>query len=116
MLSTVAKRTAGEFFAAVERALTEQPVPAAAAKPGVTAGPEAAAGPGTVSAAPAATGTGWAGAGAAPTGVGAVYAVPAAERAAGPVAAAMTAAFVAGGVIALGGVAVGYVMGRRSRR
>ncbi|MGI8333928.1 SRPBCC family protein [Actinomadura scrupuli] len=110
MLSTVAKRTAGEFFAAVERALTEQPIPAEA---GVSAGPQAPVGPGTVSAPPAATGA----VAAAPAGMGTVYAAPAAERAAGPAAAAaMTAAFVAGGVIALGGVAVGYLMGRRARR
>jgi carbon monoxide dehydrogenase subunit G len=118
MLSTVAKRTAEEFFAAVERALTERPVPVASAAPvtgtapATLAPPASAAGPAAAPDVQAGMGTAYA----APAGVGTVYAAPAAERATGPVAWAMTAAFAAGGFIALGGVAVGYAMGRRSRR
>jgi carbon monoxide dehydrogenase subunit G len=96
MLSTVAKRTAGEFFAAVERALIEQPAPESA--------------PATVIAAPTRLE-----APAPAGGAGTVYAAPAAEGT-GSVARAMTAAFAAGGLVALGGVALGYLMGRRARR
>ncbi|RFS85874.1 carbon monoxide dehydrogenase [Actinomadura spongiicola] len=82
MLGSVAKRTAGQFFAAVERDLTA-PAPAPAlAEP-------APAGAGT----PAHTG------GAAPA-----------------VAWPMVIAFGSGGLVALVGVALGYLLGRRSRR
>jgi carbon monoxide dehydrogenase subunit G len=85
MLGTVAKRTAGEFFAAVEQALTERTAgaPTSAAPPSPVVEP------------------------------GMVYAAP--ERperfASQPV-----AAFGAGGVVALAGVVIGYLIGRRSRR
>lgn len=91
MLGSVAKRTAGEFFAAVERDLTA-PAPAAA--------PAAAPAPAEV---PAGTGTVYAGRAAA---------APERASAAWP----MTAAFGAGGAVALAGVALGYLLGRRARR
>lgn len=88
MLGSVAKRTAGDFFAAVERDLTAP----------------ASAGPGLAEAA-------------APAGTGTVYpgrAATAPERA--PSAAwPMAVAFGSGGLVALAGVAVGYLLGRRSR-
>lgn len=88
MLGSVAKRTAGEFFAAVERDLTA-PAPAAAAP----APAEVPAGTGTVYA-------------------GRAAAAPERASAAWP----MTAAFGAGGAVALAGVALGYLLGRRARR
>jgi carbon monoxide dehydrogenase subunit G len=105
MLSTVAKRTAGEFFAAVERALTEQPVPEPipAQAAGTAAGPDVLAGPDVPVGLQAPVGR-----------VGTVYAAPASEGT-GAVAWPMTAAFAAGGCVALGGVALGYLMGRRAR-
>ncbi|MBO2452390.1 carbon monoxide dehydrogenase subunit G [Actinomadura barringtoniae] len=81
MLGGVAKKTAGEFFAAVERALTE-PVAAGEAAPGVPA----------------------------PAEVGQVFAAPERRRVAVEGA---SAAFVLGGAVALAGVALGYVLGRR---
>ncbi|MFG2086176.1 MULTISPECIES: carbon monoxide dehydrogenase subunit G [unclassified Spirillospora] len=99
MLGSVAKRTAGEFFAAVERdlaALASAPV-STPAEP-EPAGPRA---PGVPAAAGAA---------------GAVYAGRAAaepERAS--VAWPMAVAFGSGGAVALAGVALGYLLGRRSR-
>ncbi|MFE9101497.1 SRPBCC family protein [Actinomadura geliboluensis] len=88
MLGSVAKRTAGEFFAAVERDLTAPPAPAAAPVPAEV---------------PAGTGTVYAGRAAA---------APERASAAWP----MTAAFGAGGAVALAGVALGYLLGRRARR
>ncbi|TDD71474.1 carbon monoxide dehydrogenase [Actinomadura darangshiensis] len=85
MLGSVAKRTAGEFFAAVERDLTAAP----AAEPAPAAAPPAS---GAVYA-------------------GRAAAVP--ERA--PAALPMAAAFVTGGAVALAGAALGYLLGRRSR-
>jgi uncharacterized protein len=79
MLGTVARRTAGEFFAAVEQALS--PAPEAVPAPAQTRMPE-------------------------------VYAAP--GRQAPDV--SPLAAFGAGGAVALAGVLVGYLMGRRSRR
>ncbi|XRQ02881.1 SRPBCC family protein [Actinomadura welshii] len=91
MLGSVAKRTAGEFFAAVERDLTT-PAPAPAPAPA----PEPA---------PGAT-----------TGTGAVYAGRAAAEPERPsVAWPMAAAFASGGAVALAGVALGYLVGRGSR-
>ncbi|WP_121435492.1 SRPBCC family protein [Actinomadura pelletieri] len=85
MLGSVAKRTAGQFFAAVERDLAA-PAPA-----------------------PAPAGA----AGAAPAGA----AAPAHAGAAAPtVAWPMVIAFGSGGLVALVGVALGYLLGRRSRR
>ncbi|MCW2940422.1 MAG: carbon monoxide dehydrogenase [Actinomycetia bacterium] len=83
MLGTVARRTAGEFFAAVERSLTEQPV--AVVEP--------------------------AAAGVVPEGT--VYTAPPAAVKSESVAWAMTAAFGAGGLLALAGIAIGYAIGRR---
>lgn len=87
MLGSVAKRTAGEFFAAVERDLTA-PV-TEAAPPG--------------EAAPAGT----------PAPAGTLYPGRAVQAPAWP---AMAAAFASGGAVALAGVALGYLLGRRSRR
>jgi carbon monoxide dehydrogenase subunit G len=95
VLASVGRRTAGEFFAAVETAIG-RPAPAVAA-PAVPAAP--------------------------------TPAMPAPASAAGPVAApapayaggpsdtwAMAAAFGAGGLVALAGVALGWALARRSRR
>ncbi|GAA1813838.1 carbon monoxide dehydrogenase subunit G [Actinomadura chokoriensis] len=93
MLGSVAKRTAGEFFAAVERDLCAPAAgPAPAAEPAAAA-PAVRAGGGAVSAGPAA-------------------AAPARASAAWP----MVAAFASGGAVALAGVALGHLLGRRSRR
>jgi carbon monoxide dehydrogenase subunit G len=94
MLGSVAKRTAGEFFAAVERDLCAPP-PAPA--------------PGPPAAGPAPAGI--------PAGTGTVHP----GRAATPpdrssVAWPMAAAFASGGAVALAGVALGYLLGRRARR
>ncbi|MGH3242600.1 MAG: SRPBCC family protein [Spirillospora sp.] len=86
MLGSVAKRTAGEFFAAVERDLTAPPPPPVLAPSG---GAER----------------------------GAVYAGRAAaqpDRA--PAVWPMAVAFGCGGIVALAGAALGYLLGRRSRR
>lgn len=90
MLSTVAKRTAEEFFTAVEKTLTE---PAVA----VPVAPE----PATAERA-----------------VGQVYTAPERRPRRPDFSAAipMTAAFALGASVALAGVALGYVMGRRTRR
>ncbi|SNR65989.1 SRPBCC family protein [Actinomadura mexicana] len=88
MLGSVAKRTAGEFFAAVERDLTAL-APSPAAEP--------------VPAAPAA-----------PTAAGTVYPGRAAAAAPPPAWLPMAVAFGTGGAVALAGVAVGYLIGRRS--
>ncbi|GAA1844054.1 carbon monoxide dehydrogenase subunit G [Actinomadura bangladeshensis] len=93
MLGSVAKRTAGEFFAAVERDLC-----APAAGPAPLAEPAAAAPAGRA-------------------GRGAVYPGRAAAAPDRPsVAWPMAAAFASGGAVALAGVALGYLLGRRSRR
>ena len=95
MLASVGKKTAGEFFSAVEQTLV-RPV----AAPAVPA-PAVAAAPGTAPAAPA------------------VYAgaVPAtASVRSSSDAWAMTSAFGAGGLVALAGVAVGWAIARRTRR
>ncbi|WP_131742795.1 SRPBCC family protein [Actinomadura roseirufa] len=95
LLGSVARRTAGEFFAAVERDLTAPEPAAQVAVPGA----EASAGE--------------------PDGRAVrprVHEGPAAavsERAS--VAWPMTAAFAAGGAVALAGVAVGHLLGRRRR-
>ncbi|GAA4094373.1 carbon monoxide dehydrogenase subunit G [Actinomadura miaoliensis] len=86
VLGTVARKTAAEFFAAVERDLTRPAVPAPApeAPPAVAAGPIAPMPP-TVPVPPPVS--------------------------PGP----MLAAFLSGGAVALAGVAVGYALGRRGR-
>jgi carbon monoxide dehydrogenase subunit G len=85
MLASVGKRTAGEFFSAVEHALL-RPVPApadaAASVPGVPGAPAA-----PMFAAPRPSSDAW----------------------------AMTSAFSAGGVVALAGVALGWTLARRAR-
>ncbi|MFI0484569.1 carbon monoxide dehydrogenase subunit G [Actinomadura sp. 9N215] len=95
MLGSVAKRTAGEFFAAVERDLTAPaptPAPAPATPESGPVAPPAPAGTGTVYAGRAAAG-------------------PEPASAAWP----MVIAFGSGGVVALVGVLLGYLLGRRSR-
>ncbi|TDD76539.1 carbon monoxide dehydrogenase [Actinomadura rubrisoli] len=92
MLGSVAKRTATDFFAAVERSLITP------AEPGpVPAAPSSAA-----AARSSSTGTVYAGRAAA---------VPERASAAWP----MAAAFAAGGAAALAGVVLGYALGRRAR-
>ncbi|MGC4955338.1 SRPBCC family protein [Actinomadura citrea] len=86
MLGSVAKRTAGEFFTAVERDLTA-PAPAPA--------PEAAP--------------------AAPAAAEAVYPGRAPAAVPPPAWLPMAVAFGTGGAVALAGVAVGYLIGRRGR-
>ncbi|MCP9954922.1 SRPBCC family protein [Actinomadura madurae] len=98
MLGGVAKRTAGEFFAAVERDLT---APAPVVSPAPPDAPPAAP-PGPAQAGPVYPGR--------------APAVP--DRTAPPETNAawpMAAAFVSGGAVALAGVAVGYLLGRRGR-
>ncbi|MFO7249565.1 MAG: carbon monoxide dehydrogenase subunit G [Actinomycetes bacterium] len=121
MLTSVARRTAGEFFAAVERHLTTAPVAAAVTAPaaqaeGVTEGaaaPAAAAEP-QPAAAPAANGS-------RPV-AGQVFERPAAagrpakQGAQHPPAWTMLTAFALGAGVALGGVAVGWLFGRAARR
>lgn len=105
VLAGVARRNAGEFFAAVDRVLAEGP--AAAVAPG--AGAPAQGAPGAEAPAEGAPG---AGAPVAAPGVGRVYRAP--ERpapAADP--ALLLGAAVAGAVIALAGVAVGRRSARR---
>jgi carbon monoxide dehydrogenase subunit G len=92
MLGAAARKTAAEFFTAVERELTEP----------ATAPPSA----------PAAAGTDASEAAVPETA--AVYTAPPRPRPA-PDAVAMTAAFGAGGLVALLGVAAGYALGRRAR-
>ncbi|TNY34981.1 SRPBCC family protein [Thermomonospora catenispora] len=95
MLGSVARRTAGEFFSAVERQLTAPaPAPEPAFAPGeAPASEEAAARPETARVFPGrAAGPALAGAGPA-----------------GP----MALAFGMGGLVALAGVVVGYALGRR---
>jgi carbon monoxide dehydrogenase subunit G len=98
MLASVGKKTAGEFFAAVEKAIV---LPVAA--------PEAAPAPaGAVALAPVATPGATV-----PAPVAAVPAV-ALQRSSSD-AWAMASAFSAGGAIALAGVAVGWALARRAR-
>ncbi|HLV72348.1 MAG TPA: carbon monoxide dehydrogenase subunit G [Vulgatibacteraceae bacterium] len=106
MLGSVAKRTAGEFFAAVERDLA-----ALAADPGPVAGAAQAAGRSPAEAAGSAASP----TPASPAGTGTVYAGRAAAAPARPATAwPMAAAFVSGGAVALAGVAVGYALARRA--
>ena len=100
MLGSVAKRTAGEFFSAVERdliALAQAPAPAPATEPP----------PGAPATPPAA--------GAAAPGRAVYPGRAAAEPAPSGAWLPMAAAFGTGGAVALAGVAVGYLIGRRSR-
>ncbi|GAA0212607.1 hypothetical protein GCM10009527_005710 [Actinomadura nitritigenes] len=94
MLGGVAKRTAGEFFAAVERDLTAPAAPQGSEPLAAAAAPHALE-PGT--------GRVYAGRAAAPPPGG------------GPAVWPMAAAFVAGGAVALAGVALGHFLARRRR-
>lgn len=136
MLTTVAKRTADEFFADVDRLLTAAPaVPMAAAAAGAN-GTVSAAVPATAGgvAAGAATGaaavSAEAGVGVTPEGgkpsdgVGvtapvapagaSVYTAP--DSAGGVTGSRPVGAFAAGGAVALAGVVVGWLLSRRTRR
>lgn len=96
MIGAAAKRTAAEFFTAVDRLLTEPAEPVGGAEPE----PVGAVSSGTaVAATPARPGT--------------VFTAPPRPPASGPDAWAMATAFGAGGVVALAGVALGYLLGRR---
>jgi uncharacterized protein len=90
MIGAAAKRTAAEFFTAVDRLLAE-PAGDVQPEPVGPAAPE--------SAAPARQGT--------------VYTAPPRPPRSAPDAWAMATAFGAGGVVALAGVAVGYLLARR---
>ncbi|GLX03636.1 carbon monoxide dehydrogenase subunit G [Microbispora sp. NBRC 16548] len=106
MLASVAKKTAGEFFSAVERHLLS--VPAGSVEPAVAeVVPVAAAGDGRAAVAAAVTGE------AAPR----VFTreVPAAPRQGVP-AWTMLAAFGAGAGVALGSAVIGWLLGRQGRR
>src|SRR5690606_10046470 len=106
MLGSVAKRTAGEVFTAVEHDLA-----ALAADAGPVGGAAQAAGRSPAEAAGSAASP----AAASPAGTGTVYAGRAAAAPARPAAAwRMAAAFVSGGAVALAGVAVGYALARRA--
>lgn len=116
VLSTVAKRTAGEFFAAVEKQLTQ---PAEAAPPvpepvGAPMGEPA----GVRADRPEPTGPVTAQPGRSERAVGQVYTAPERRPRRPDFGAAipMTAAFALGASVALAGVALGYAMGRRTRR
>ena len=97
MIGAAAKRTAAEFFTAVDRLLAEpaaaSPEPVGAASPEFAAGGPAAA--------------------AAPARPGAVFTAPPRPPRPAPDAWAMATAFGAGGVVALAGVAIGYLLARR---
>ena len=112
MLASVAKKTAGEFFSAVERHLLSVPalsVPAVSAGAAVVAaGPVAAAGEERAAVPAAVTGE------AAPR-VFTREAVPAARRQGVP-AWTMLAAFGAGAGVALGSAVIGWLLGRQGRR
>lgn len=106
VLAGVAKKTAGEFFAAVDSYLATGGVAAPAAVPPAVGVPAAPLGeevpppraPEAVPAAPAA---------------GAVFRPPPGARRPGPVGGDLIAATVVGGVLALLGVALGWLIGRR---
>ncbi|HEU5024234.1 MAG TPA: carbon monoxide dehydrogenase subunit G [Spirillospora sp.] len=103
MLGGVAKRTAGEFFAAVERDLTALDEPAPSPEPGAAPSP-----PSEPGSAPPTPGP----------GTGRVYAgraAPGPRPSGGAGVWPMTAAFAAGGAVALAGVALGHFLARRRR-
>ena len=116
LLTTVAKRTAGEFFDAVDQVLAGGGEEEAA----LTPGPEAAAGAGTGAAGGAPlSGTGVAGAAARAGGGGAgprVYSAPARRRAAGLPGGEFAAGVVLGAAAALLGALVGGYLARRAAR
>jgi hypothetical protein len=89
MLASVGKRTAGEFFSAVESAIIRPvPIPEVPAAAVASAVPGAPAVPVPVAAQPRSPSDAW----------------------------AMTSAFSAGGLVALAGVALGWAIARRSQR
>jgi carbon monoxide dehydrogenase subunit G len=121
LLTTVAKRTAGEFFTAVDDLLTGGGAEAAALTPGGAGTTEV----GTAGAAPAAgagavpTGTGDAGAAARAGAGGAgprVYSAPARPRATGIPGGEFAAGVVLGAAAALLGALVGGYLARRAAR
>jgi carbon monoxide dehydrogenase subunit G len=121
VLSGVAKKTAGEFFAAVDAVLAEAEAPAAAPAPAAPAEPaqpgapvsdaQIAAAPGEAETAPAAA--------AARPAVGAVFTRPApppgARRPPFPAGGGQVLGVVVGAAIALLAVVIGWRLGRRSR-
>ena len=127
LLTTVAKRTAGEFFDAVDQVLAGGGEEEAALTPGAEAAAGAGTGamgagplPGTgaVGGAPL-SGTGVAGAAARAGGGGAgprVYSAPARPRAAGPPGGEFAAGVVLGAAAALLGALVGGYLARRAAR
>lgn len=120
MLAVVGRKTAGEFFAAVERAIIGSPngeTPSVAVVPeaGAAGVPEAAA-----AGVPEASRAVVPGAGAGMAASAGTSAVPSGGVPSGVVSSgadgrAMITAFGAGGVVALAGVVVGWLVGRRSR-
>ncbi|GAA2359872.1 SRPBCC family protein [Nonomuraea africana] len=119
MLGSVAKRTAGDFFTAIESHLTSA-APAVGALSPAAAEPAEAAGQ---AAAPALSGTGAApvlsgsGATSAPSGAGQVFERPhPAKEHTQTRPWVMLAAFGMGAGIALGSAAIGWVLGRAGRR
>ncbi len=128
MLSSVARRTAGEFFAAVERHLTAAPVAAAVPAPApapetasaaAAGSPVEAAANGTAAAEPAAaTAAPAPSAGSRPV-AGQVFErpkEPAKQAAQHPQAWTTLTAFVLGAIIALGSAVIGWLLGRAGRR
>lgn len=107
MIGAAARRTAAEFFTAVDRFLAEPP--AGQPGPAVPAGAVVPAGPAAVPPTPIAAVAAAAG----PAPAGAVYTAPPRPPRTVPDAWAMATAFGAGGVVALAGVAIGYLIGRR---
>jgi carbon monoxide dehydrogenase subunit G len=124
MLGSVARRTAGEFFAAVERHLTSAPAPAAAPAAVAPAGAEAAEAPApAVAARPAGEAVAEAAEqpvarAASPVVAGQVFERPAAARAPrqNPPAWTMLAAFGMGAGVALGSAVIGWLLGRSGRK
>ena len=89
MLASVGRKTAGEFFSAVEQTLVRPvPAPAVAAALDTATAPAVFAGAVPAAASPRSSSDAW----------------------------AMTSAFGAGGLVALAGVAVGWAIARRTRR
>jgi uncharacterized protein len=119
MLGSVARRTAGEFFAAVEQALTAPapaPVEAVPAQPAAEQLVPAQAAPAQVPAqAIPAQVPAQAVLAQAPAPAGTFYGRAAEPATASPtrIAAPMTVAFGMGGLVAMAGVVVGYALGRR---
>jgi uncharacterized protein len=101
MIGAAAKRTAAEFFVAVDRLLAE---PAGVTESESAGAPLESAGVPTQPAVAS---------GAAPARPGTVYSAPPRPPRSAPDAWAMATAFGAGGVVALAGVAVGYLLARR---